>query len=174
MRKEKTARVRMLAADGAAAVILLALDQITKHLAILHLKDRPPFVVIDGVLEFQYLENTGSAFSLFRDQKIFILLMGFLVMAVLLFVLFRLPVKKRFLPAHILLSALIAGALGNIVDRVRFGFVVDFISFVLIHFPVFNAADCYIVVCTICIFLLFLFYYQEEELDFLNFHKKTD
>ena len=79
---------------------------------------------------------------------------------------------KRFRILHVLLAALIAGALGNIIDRIRFDFVVDFISFVLIHYPVFNVADCYIVVSAIVLFVLFMFVYKDEELGFLNFRKK--
>ena len=67
---------------------------------------------------------------------------------------------------------LIAGALGNIVDRLRFDYVVDFISFVLIHYPIFNVADCYIVVSAILLFLLFMFVYKEADLEFLSFRKK--
>lgn len=158
---------KMLALDVVIAAVLLFLDQFTKYQAIIHLKGQPAVVLIEGVLELQYLENTGSAFSLLQGQKFFILLIGFVVLAVLFFVLFRLPQDKKFWMVHVLFAALIAGALGNIIDRLRFDYVVDFISFVLIHFPVFNVADCYIVVCTICLFLLFMFVYKEDDLKFL-------
>ena len=69
---------------------------------------------------------------------------------------------------------LIAGALGNIIDRIRFDYVVDFISFVLIHYPIFNVADCYIVVAAVMLFLLFMFVYKEEDLEFLSFRKKAE
>ena len=151
---------------------MLLFDQFTKYLALTRLKGNPAAVLIDGVMELQYVENTGMAFSLFQDRKIFILIMGFLVMAVILFFLFRIPDGKRFRIVHILLAALIAGALGNIIDRIRFDFVVDFISFVLIHYPVFNVADCYIVVSAVILFFLFMFVYKEDELEFLSFKKK--
>lgn len=172
VREISAARAKMFLLDAVAAAVLLALDQFTKHLAILRLKGQPSFVLIEGVLEFTYLENRGSAFSLFQDRRVFILCVGFLVMGAVFFVLLKLPCDKRFRIAHVLLSALAAGALGNMVDRMRFGFVVDFISFVLIHFPVFNAADCYIVVCTFGLFYLFLFVYKEEELTFLRFGRE--
>ena len=165
-------RKRLLIVDAAVMLILLLLDQFAKYLALTRLKGNPAIVLIDGVLELQYVENTGMAFSLFQNRKIFILIMGFLVMAVILFYLFRIPEGKRFRIVHILLAALIAGALGNIIDRIRFDFVVDFISFVLIHYPVFNVADCYIVVSAIILFLLFMFVYREEELAFLSVRKK--
>lgn len=163
---------RLLAMDAVIMLVLLLADQFTKYLALSRLKGSPAVVLIDGVLELQYVENTGMAFSLFRDKKIFILIMGCIVMAVILFFLFRIPDSRRFRIVHILLAALIAGALGNMIDRIRFDFVVDFISFVLIHYPVFNVADCYIVVSAIILFILFMFVYKEEELEFMNFRKK--
>lgn len=162
----------MLFIDMILVLTLLAVDQFTKYLAILHLKNQPAFVLIDGVLELQYLENRGSAFGILQNQKLFILSVGVVSMAVLLFFLFRLPEDKKYRAVHIALSAIIAGGLGNMADRFRFDYVVDFISFVLINYPVFNVADCYIVVSTILLFLLFMFVYKESDLDFLNFRTK--
>lgn len=162
----------LLFIDALITLALLAVDQLTKHLVIVYLRKRPPLVLIDGVLEFQYYENTGIAFSLFEDKKSFILITGFLVMAVILFFLFRIPEHKRFRIVHVLTAVLIAGALGNIVDRIRFDYVVDFISFVLIHYPIFNVADCYIVVSAAILFFLFLFVYKEEDLEFLSLKRR--
>ena len=61
-----------------------------------------------------------------------------------------------------------AGGIGNLIDRMRFDYVVDFISFVLIHYPIFNVADIYIVIAVIVLFLLFVFVYREEDLKFLS------
>ena len=63
----------MLIIDALIAAVLLVLDQFTKHLAVVHLKNQPAYVIIDGVLELQYLENRGSAFGMLQNQKIFIL-----------------------------------------------------------------------------------------------------
>ena len=160
---------KMLLIDLPVMFVLLGLDQLTKYLAIENLKGKPPVVLIDGVLELQYLENRGSAFGMLQNQKVFILFVGFVFMAVILFFLFKLPAEKKFRITHIALSAIVAGGVGNMIDRFRFDYVVDFISFVLIDFPVFNVADCYIVVSTIGLFLLFMFYYKEKDLEFLNF-----
>ena len=159
MREKKSRKVLLL--DIFVMITLLFFDRFTKYLALTRLKGNPAVVLIDGVLELQYVKNTGMAFSLFQDKKIFILIMGFLVMGVILFFLFRVPEEKKFRIVHILLSALIAGALGNIIDRIRYDYVIDFISFVLIHYPVFNVADCYIVVSAIILFILFMFVYKE-------------
>lgn len=162
-------RSKMLCIDVVIAVLLLAFDQFTKHLAIVSLKNNPAFVLIDGVLELQYLENRGSAFGMLQNQKFFILFVGIVFLAVILFFLFRLPQQKKFCGVHILLSVIIAGGIGNMVDRFRFDYVVDFISFVLIDYPIFNVADIYIVCGTVILFILFLFVFKEKDLEFLNF-----
>lgn len=164
-------KTKMLILDAVILLILLAFDQLTKYLVIANLKNNPAIVLIDGVLELNYLENRGSAFGMLQNQKFFILFVGVVFMAVILFLLFKLPEDKKFNVVHILLSAIVAGGLGNMIDRFRFDYVVDFISFVLIHFPIFNVADCYIVVATITLFILFLFVYKEKDLEFLSFRQ---
>lgn len=159
----------MLLIDMAVATLLLLLDQFTKHLAITKLKNSPEIVLIKGVLELKYLENRGSAFGMLQNQKFFILFVGFVFLAVILFFLFKLPGEKKFRIVHIFLAAVIAGGLGNMIDRFRFDYVVDFIYFVLINFPIFNVADCYIVISVIGLFILFLFVFKEKDLEFLNF-----
>jgi signal peptidase II len=126
-------------------------------------------VIIDGVLELQYLENRGSAFGMLQNQKFFILFVGIVFLAVILFFLCRLPEKKKYNILHFMLTMIVAGGIGNMIDRIRFDYVVDFISFVLINYPIFNVADCYIVVATIGLFILFLFVFKENDLEFLNF-----
>ena len=90
-------------------------------------------------------------------------------MGIVLFFLLKLPENKKFYPVHVCLSAVIAGGIGNMIDRIRFDHVVDFFSFVLINFPIFNVADCYIVVAITILFILFIFVFKEEDLDFLSF-----
>lgn len=175
MRKSKNRILplrKWLVLDGVIMAACLFLDQLTKYLVTERLKGGPALVLIDGVLELQYFENTGMAFSLFQNRQLFIVLMGLAVLGVLIFFLLRLPENRKFRIAHILLAMLIAGALGNLIDRFRLNFVVDFISFVLINYPIFNVADCFIVVSTVLIFLLFLFVYREEDLEFLSLRKR--
>lgn len=167
--KVEVKRSVMLVIDALLAVILLTVDQFTKHLAIVNLKDKPAYVLIDGVLELQYLENRGSAFGMLQNQKYFILFVGMVFLAMILFFLFKLPQQKKFCSVHILLSFIVAGGIGNMVDRLRFDYVVDFISFILIDYPIFNVADCYIVCATVTLFILFLFIFKEKDLEFLNF-----
>ncbi len=162
-------RTKMLVIDLVLALALLVLDQFTKYLAIVRLKGNQAYVLIDGALELQYLENRGSAFGMLQNQKVFILFVGFVFLAMILLFLLKLPQQKKYCVVHILLSFIIAGGVGNMIDRIRFDYVVDFISFVLIDYPIFNVADCYIVCGTIVLFILFLFVYKEKDLEFLNF-----
>lgn len=169
MNNVEVKRSKMLIIDLILVIVLLVLDQYTKYLAIIKLKGQSAYVLIDGVLELQYLENRGSAFGMLQNQKYFILFVGVVFLAFIFFFLFKLPQQKKFCSMHILLSCIITGGIGNMIDRIRFDFVVDFISFILIDYPIFNVADCYIVCGTIVLFILFLFVYKEKDLEFLNF-----
>ena len=73
---------------------------------------------------------------------------------------------------HLLLSLIAAGAIGNMIDRIRFDYVVDFIYFVLINFPIFNVADIYVTVSTVVLVFLLLFVYKENDLSFISFKQK--
>ena len=162
-KEKKSSRVVMLIIDALIAAVLLVLDQFTKHLAVVHLKNQPAYVIIDGVLELQYLENRGSAFGMLQNQKVFILFVGIVFLAVLLFFLFKLPEQKKFRIVHVLLAVIVAGGIGNMIDRFRLDYVVDFISFVLINYPIFNVADIYVTVTFIVLVLLIFFYYKDED-----------
>ncbi len=171
MNNKEINKGKMLLVDALVVMILLALDQFSKHLAIIHLKEQPAYVLIDGVLELQYLENRGSAFGMLQNQKMFLILVGVIFIIVLLFFLLKLPSQKKFNIMHIVIAGIIAGGIGNMIDRIRFDYVVDFISFVLINYPIFNVADIYVVVCTITMFVLIMFVYKENDLEFLSFKR---
>ncbi len=168
-KKSSYSKKIMIPVDIVILGFLIAADQFIKYIVVNNLKDKPAFVLIPNVLEFEYLENRGSAFGMLQNQKIFILLVGFIFMAVIVFLIFKLPNKKKFLAAHIFFSMVVAGGIGNMIDRFRLDYVVDFISFVLIHFPVFNFADCCVVIGVFGLFFLFLFVYKENDLEFLKF-----
>ena len=91
-----------------------------------------------------------------------------IVLAVIVLVLRKAPTTRRFLPFRICLVFLAAGAVGNLIDRVRFGYVRDFIYFSLINFPIFNVADIYVTVCTFLLAILLIVVYKDEELSFLS------
>ncbi|NLL76742.1 MAG: signal peptidase II [Clostridiales bacterium] len=160
---------KLLVFDVFLMCLLIITDQITKYFAVLKLKHQPAYSVIDGILEFNYLENRGAAFGLLQDQKGLFLFVGIIFLCAIAYVLYKTPDGKKFTFLHILLVAIAGGAVGNMLDRIRLDYVVDFIYFVYINFPIFNVADMYVTIASVILFVLFLFYYKEEDLNFLNF-----
>ncbi len=154
------------------AGILTVFDQWTKYLAVTHLKGQKSIVLIPGVLELEYLENRGAAFGILTNQQWFFYIITVVMAAVIIWIYFKMPRTKRFLPAHIVAVVILSGALGNFIDRVRLKYVVDFIYFSLIDFPIFNVADIYVTVSAVMVFLLVLFVYKEEDYEFLKRKEK--
>lgn len=154
---------------------LLVLDQYTKRLAVVRLKGQAPFVLIDRVLEFNYLENTGAAFSSFSGKQTFLILLTALVILLLLWKYVTLPLTRRLFGMRFCMLLILSGAVGNLVDRLTNRYVVDFIYFIPIDFPKFNVADIYITVGVALLAILLFFYYTEEELEILmTMHQKGD
>ncbi len=152
--------------------ILIAMDQITKYLAVINLKDKPAYTIIDGVFELNYLENRGAAFGMLQNQKGFFILISCIVLIAILYILIKMPENKKYNILHVLLVLIASGAIGNMIDRVRLEYVVDFFYFVLINFPIFNMADIYVSVACVLLAIVMLFVYKEEDLDFLNIRPK--
>ena len=151
---------------------LVALDQYTKYLAVIHLKDKPAYIIVNGVLELNYLENKGAAFGMLQNQKAFFIFVAVVILSVIGYVLIKAPAKKKYRKMNLLLSLIAAGAIGNMIDRIRLNYVIDFIYFVLINFPIFNMADIYVTVSTVVLVILLLFVYKENDLSFISFKSK--
>ena len=123
-----------LLVDFLMIILLVFLDQFTKYLAVIHLEDKPAIKIIDGVLELNFLKNSGAAFGLLQNQKVFFILVAVMILCIIAYVLFRMPDDKKYNIMHILLVMIASGAAGNMIDRVRNDYVVDFIYFVIINF----------------------------------------
>lgn len=158
--------------DIVGIIVLVLVDQYTKNLAVIHLKDQPAFNIISGVLELNYLENKGAAFGMLQNQKAFFIFVAFVILGVIGYVLYKMPDEKKYRVLHVLLSLIAAGAIGNMIDRMRLDYVVDFIYFVLINFPIFNVADIYVSVSTAALVILLLFVYKESDLSFISFKQR--
>lgn len=159
----------LLAVLGCAALILA--DQFTKHLAVLHLKNQEPFIIWKGIFKLEYLENRGAAFGIMQNRQVLFSLGAILIVCLIGYFYGRMPHTPRFYLLRICSVMVCAGAVGNLIDRVRQNYVVDFFYFELIDFPIFNVADCYVVVSCILFGFAILFYYKEEELSCFT-HKK--
>ncbi len=167
----KKKRTYLLIFDLVLAIALLCFDQYTKFLAVNRLKGQSSYVLIEGALEFAYLENRGSAFGMLQNQKVLLISVAIVFMSLIVYVLCKIPTAAKYNILHVILTFVLAGGIGNLIDRISYEYVIDFIYFSLIDFPIFNVADCYIVVGTILLFLLFMFKYKEEELDFLKLRR---
>ena len=155
-------------------VILVGLDQWTKGLAVKHLMNQPPFVIWDGVFELLYSENRGAAVGMMQGKQFFFFLIALVVLAAVVYLLWKMPVTERYMPMAVCLMMVSAGAVGNMIDRIGQGYVVDFLYFKLINFPIFNVADCYVTISAFLLILLVFFYYREEEMACFSLHKKEE
>lgn len=178
---------KQIAGSAILVSILVLLDQFTKYLAVLFLKDKNPIPIIKDVFELQYLENTSAAFGMdpisflhgifsfdifHENPELFLQVrMGFftiltLVMIIVFVVLYlRIPNEKRFFFLDYILIFFTAGAIGNFIDRISQQYVVDFFYFKLINFPIFNVADIYVTCAAFAMIVLGIFYYKDEDID---------
>ncbi len=155
--------------DFVIMCILIVVDQYTKALAVVTLKDKPAIPIIPGVLEFNYLENRGAAFGMMQNQKIFFIFVAVIILSCIIYILVKTPPEKKYVIIHILLVFIAAGAVGNMIDRLSLNYVVDFIYIKAINFPVFNVADIYVTCATFVLVILLLFVYKDNDLKFLSF-----
>ncbi len=144
--------------------VLIALDQITKYAASASLLGSGPIVIIDNILELLYVENRGAAFGIMNGMRGFFLILAPAVSILLLIAISRLPRTMHFLPLKVTLSCVAAGAMGNFIDRLINGYVVDFIYFKPIDFPVFNVADIYVTCSAAALIYLVMFKYTDDDL----------
>ena len=162
----------LLVVDFILLVFYVGLDQLTKYMAVLFLKNKPAIPIIENVLELHYLENKGAAFGMLQNQKIFFIFIAFIILFAIAFVLAKTPFDKKYTILHILLVMIAGGAVGNMIDRFVQDYVVDFIYFVLIDFPIFNVADIYVTCAAFAMMGLGIFYYKDEDIETIFPSKK--
>lgn len=156
---------------GLLAVWLIFMDQITKYVAIHELKGYGEVPVLGEVLCFRYLENTGAAFSLFNNSSAFMTIVSILTFVVLGFFVYayiKLLKLDKFKAERIAIIFLFGGAAGNLIDRVMYQFVVDFIYVKIIDFPTFNVADCYITCAVIFIIIRMIYCMIKKKESFID------
>ena len=175
--------------------VLVVIDQITKAMAVLFLKNKPAIPIIKDVFELKYLENTSAAFGmdpisllhkvfqfeifhtnpeLYLNVRMgFFYLLTFVMIWLLGLLYLRIPNEKRFRYMDWIMIFMIAGAIGNLIDRVMQQYVVDFLYFKLINFPIFNVADIYVTCAAITLLILGLIYYKDEDIERIFPSKKN-
>ena len=130
---------------------VVALDQYTKYLTVANIALYSEVDLIPGFLGLTYVKNTGAAFSSFEGQQWLFALIFLVFTAAVLWEYFKKPMPFTTLE-RFCIAAIYAGGLGNMIDRVRLGYVVDMIETKFMEFPVFNVADCFI--CCGCVLLM--------------------
>ncbi|MBQ8318679.1 MAG: signal peptidase II [Lachnospiraceae bacterium] len=144
--------------------LLTALDQFTKYMIQTSFELYESKEVIDGVLSFTYVQNRGMAWGMFQG-KIPVFAIFTAVILILAFrVLYNVVDEKRYCFVKYVIIFLISGGLGNLIDRLTLGYVVDFIHATIIDFPVFNVADIYVTVSMFAM-MIALFVYKNDDLD---------
>ncbi len=144
-------------------LLLIALDQVSKYWLSSYLIQNGDIYLWKNVLHFTYVENKGAAFGIFQGKTAFLLIIVACVILTIPFIYMKLPKDKWGDIARFALVFITAGAIGNFIDRLLFGYVRDFIYFVPINFPVFNVADI-LVVGGVGILALSLFYSDTKEM----------
>ena len=148
-----------------AVAILILLDQGTKFWALASLKPIHNMTLVEGFMDLTFVENRGVAFGMFSGQRWFILLLTCVIAVGLIWFYVTMPKKKEYLPLRVSLVLVLSGAVGNIIDRLFRGYVVDFFEFTFFEWPVFNVADIYVVVGVILLALMIIFVVKDEDLE---------
>ncbi len=156
-----------------ANTVLVFIDQYTKMLAVSYLKNNNPFVILEGVFELLYSENRGAAFGMLQGRQSFFFLISIVVVGGAVFAMWCMPgwANKRYHWLKFCTIMIASGAIGNMIDRVSQGYVVDFLYFKLIDFPIFNVADIYVTTATFILLLVLCFYYKDEDLSVFQIKK---
>ena len=133
---------------------LIAIDQISKYLAVNYLANIGSIPIIKNMFHLTYVENRGAAFGMFQNNQIIFIVVA---IAACVFGLYYLYKKDLNILGKSAIILIISGALGNLIDRIRLGFVVDYFDFRVIWDYVFNVADVFVVVGTIllCVYIIF-------------------
>lgn len=142
------------------AIVLIAIDQIIKYACVLKLNE--PVTLIPHFIELYYVENRGAAFGIMAGKTFFLTIVPVLIIVGLVFYYKKLSDSKGDKYTKFAITLIVSGAIGNLIDRVFRGYVVDMFHFTFFDFPVFNFADI-LVVCGAIILVIVTFVYGEEK-----------
>lgn len=124
--------------------VLVSADQIIKFFVVEYLRPVQYTDVIKDVLRFRYVENSGAVFGSFATYTVILTIVSVILLGITIYFLCTNKSKSKFI--NVCLILMISGGVGNIIDRIRLGYVVDFIEPLFVNFAVFNFADCLITV----------------------------
>ena len=145
------------------AVVLFIADQATKYMALTRLKPMGCATFIDGFMDFTFVENRGAAFGILDGKVWLLLIMAVVICVVIIAAMLKMPDTREYKWLKWSLMLILAGAVGNVADRLFRGYVIDFFEFTFIKWPVFNMADIYVVIGTIAMAILVLFVIKDDK-----------
>ncbi|MCD8026626.1 MAG: signal peptidase II [Clostridiales bacterium] len=155
----------------ALGVILAVIDQIIKYFVSVYLEPVGTITVIDNLLNLTYVENDGVAFGMFSDMRWIFVALTSILLLVIIFIMFRKRPKSRFF--YICAALIIGGGIGNLIDRIMYGYVIDYLSLSLFA-PVCNFADYCITIGTVMLIIYILFFSDFISSDSKKVKKKDD
>ncbi|MGI6527234.1 MAG: signal peptidase II [Caldicoprobacterales bacterium] len=141
-------------------VFITIADQITKYISVQYLKPLKTVPVWEGIFSLTYVENRGAAFGILQNLRWFLIVLPLLIIAAV--IVYLVIHRKESLLTRICLAAILGGAIGNLIDRIFLGYVVDMFQATFIEFPVFNVADIAVVCGTIILAFQLLFQEKSE------------
>jgi len=134
-------------------LVLIVIDQSIKYIVQNNMFLGQPYPVIEDFLYLNYIKNTGIAFGLFKNNNLFMIIIISIILLILLY--FYKQEKNKFFSLKISVTLLVSGAIGNLIDRLFYGFIIDYIDF--IFWPAFNLADALIVIGSILLGIYIIF-----------------
>lgn len=151
------------------SIFLIVFDQWTKYMALTYVKPVQSIPLIPKVLSFTYLENRGAVWGIMQGKIPVLIAATIIILALVIYVFHKIPNTPKYVWLRIIAVLITSGAIGNFIDRVFRHYVVDFIYFSLIDFPIFNVADMYVVIAAGLLIIVTLFVYKEDsDFDFLS------
>ena len=139
----------------------IAADIISKYIVTANMPLGSTIPIIENVFHLTHVRNTGAAFSMLSGQRILLILLPILIVtAVVVYVIIKKPTSK---PLLISFSMIVSGGIGNLIDRIKLGYVIDFFDFRLINFPVFNVADIWVTLGA-ALFIILLLFSKEDNI----------
>ncbi|MDY6314503.1 MAG: signal peptidase II [Clostridia bacterium] len=146
--------VKSIALYAVLFAAMLAIDLITKLMVIKYFRVGISVSIIDGILDFTYVRNPGAAFGIFKDNTVWLAVLSVVILIGIAAAMIKFKPNGELVKMAVCMIS--AGAVGNLIDRIRLGYVVDFIDVNFFNFPVFNVADCFVCIGALMLALYML------------------
>jgi len=124
------------------AIIVVLVDQITKFLIKINFELNQTLPIIKSIFHLTYIQNTGAGFGILKSQTLILIFISLIVIGIILYYISSIKEKEKLL--QILVGFVLGGTIGNLIDRLTYGFVIDFLDFQI--WPIFNAADSFVTI----------------------------